>query len=75
MNGKLHAMNISHPQDKQDNLAVESTVMFRTERNAGITNIRTARVKDSDTEFYVVFGDVKGWLYVLKGTGADAGSY
>jgi hypothetical protein len=32
-----------------------------------ITNIRTARVKDSKDHYYVILSDVRGFVHILKG--------
>ena len=40
-----------------------------------ITNIRTARVKDSDDHFYIILSDVRGFLHILKGFRDECSSY
>ena len=40
-----------------------------------ITNIRTARCKDPRDEYYLLYGDTGGYIYVLRGKDRDVKTY
>ena len=52
---------------------IDQKLMYQAGQS--ITNIRTAKVKDSNDEFYITMADVRGFVHFLKGCSSEIESY